>query len=146
MSIARQERGSAGLVHTSEVDALLGEAAHSGPRKSLSAGQRLAPLRELIDDRLLDALLERSRDEAVGLRLTGEGSMLGELVKAAETVSRITDAVLEEVKAWQSRRTPHRRTTRHGLARSTRRTPDRLPRTNQVKAETSPKTKRSLHT
>jgi putative transposase len=40
------------------------------------------PLRELMDDRLLDALLERSRDEAGGLRLTGEGSMLGELVKA----------------------------------------------------------------
>ena len=39
-------------------------------------------MRELIDDRLLDALLERSRDEAGGLRLTGEGSMLGELVKA----------------------------------------------------------------
>jgi putative transposase len=29
-----------------------------------------------------NALLERSRDEAGGLRLTGEGSMLGELVKA----------------------------------------------------------------
>ena len=28
------------------------------------------PLRELMDDRLLDALLERSRDEAGGLRLT----------------------------------------------------------------------------
>jgi hypothetical protein len=40
------------------------------------------PLRGLMDDRLLDALLERSRDEAGGLRLTGEGSMLGELVKA----------------------------------------------------------------
>lgn len=40
------------------------------------------PLRELIDDRLLDELLDRSRDEAGGLRLTGEGSMLGELVKA----------------------------------------------------------------
>ncbi len=40
------------------------------------------PLRELMDDRLLDALLERSRDEAGGLRLTGEGSMLGELVSA----------------------------------------------------------------
>jgi putative transposase len=39
------------------------------------------PLRELMDDRLLDALLERSRDQAGGLRLTGEGSMLGELVK-----------------------------------------------------------------
>src|SRR4029077_2144460 len=35
-----------------------------------------------MDDRLLDELLERSRDEAGGLRLTGEGSMLGELVRA----------------------------------------------------------------
>src|SRR5215469_13838287 len=40
------------------------------------------PLRELMDDRLLDALLERSRDEAGGLRLTGAGSMLGELIAA----------------------------------------------------------------
>src|SRR5258708_39987016 len=47
-----------------------------------SGGQSLAPLRELIDDRLLDALLERSRDEAGGPRLTGAGSLLGELVKA----------------------------------------------------------------
>ena len=39
------------------------------------------PLRELMDDRLLDALLERSLDQAGGLRLTGEGSMLGELVR-----------------------------------------------------------------
>jgi putative transposase len=39
------------------------------------------PLRELMDDRLLDALIERSRDQAGGLRLTGEGSLLGELVK-----------------------------------------------------------------
>ena len=37
------------------------------------------PLRELVDDRLLNALLERSRDQAGGPRLTGEGSMLGEL-------------------------------------------------------------------
>jgi hypothetical protein len=40
------------------------------------------PLRELTDDRLLDALLERSRDQAGGLRLTGEGPVLGELVRA----------------------------------------------------------------
>src|ERR1700688_4236062 len=45
-------------------------------------GAERAPLRELMDDRLLDALLERSRDQAGGLRLTGEGSMLGELVRA----------------------------------------------------------------
>jgi hypothetical protein len=29
-------------------------------------------MRELMDDRLLDALLEPSRDQAGGLRLTGE--------------------------------------------------------------------------
>ncbi|MEV5754947.1 hypothetical protein AB0L00_44740 [Actinoallomurus sp. NPDC052308] len=40
------------------------------------------PLHELIDDRLLGELLARSRDETGGLRLTGEGSTLGELVKA----------------------------------------------------------------
>ena len=38
-------------------------------------------MRDLVDGRLLDALLER-RDQAGGLRLTGEGSMLGELVRA----------------------------------------------------------------
>jgi putative transposase len=42
------------------------------------------PLRELMDDRLMDALLERSRDQAGGLRLTGEGSMLGEPVRVLE--------------------------------------------------------------
>src|SRR6266487_1939580 len=73
MSVTREEPGSAGMVRAA--DAGLAQ-------KSPSAAQRLAPLRELIDDRLLDALLERSRDEAGGLRLTGEGSMLGELVKA----------------------------------------------------------------
>jgi hypothetical protein len=46
------------------------------------------PLRELMDDRLLDALLARSRDQAGGLRLTGEGSMLGELVKAVPARAR----------------------------------------------------------
>ena len=40
------------------------------------------PLRALMDDRLLDELLARSRDQAGGLRLTGEGSMLGELIRA----------------------------------------------------------------
>jgi putative transposase len=51
-----------------------------GPAGTAAGGR--VPLRELMDDRLLDALAERSRDEAGGLRLTGEGSMLGELVKA----------------------------------------------------------------
>ncbi|MGH3157633.1 MAG: transposase, partial [Streptosporangiaceae bacterium] len=43
---------------------------------------RKVPVRELLDDRALDALLAQSRDAAGGLRLTSEGSMLGELVKA----------------------------------------------------------------
>jgi transposase-like protein len=51
-------------------------------RDDAAGGQERRPLRELIDDRILDELLERSKDEAGGLRLTGEGSMLGELVKA----------------------------------------------------------------
>jgi len=50
------------------------------PRPGPGPGR--VPLRELMDDRLLDELLDRSRDAAGGLRLTGEGSMLGELVKA----------------------------------------------------------------
>jgi putative transposase len=54
-----------------------------GPGGGAAAGPAVrVPLRELMDDRLLDVLLERSKDEAGGLRLTGEGSMLGELVKA----------------------------------------------------------------
>jgi transposase-like protein len=39
-------------------------------------------VRELVGDRALDLLLARSTDGAGQLRLTGEGSMLGELVKA----------------------------------------------------------------
>ena len=46
------------------------------------------PLRELMDDRLLDALLERSRDQAGGLRLTSGGSMLGELIRPADIAGR----------------------------------------------------------
>jgi hypothetical protein len=49
------------------------------------AAERM-PLRELMDDRLLDALLERSRDEAGGLRLTDEGSMLGEAAHVPQPV------------------------------------------------------------
>jgi transposase-like protein len=40
------------------------------------------PIRELVGDRVLDVLLAQSKDEAGQLRLTGEGSMLGELVRA----------------------------------------------------------------
>jgi transposase-like protein len=45
-------------------------------------GGREETVRELVGDRALDLLLARSKDGAGQLRLTGEGSMLGELVKA----------------------------------------------------------------
>jgi hypothetical protein len=44
-------------------------------------GRKVA-VRDLLDDSVLDVLLEQSLDEAGQLRLTGEGSMLGELVRA----------------------------------------------------------------
>jgi hypothetical protein len=59
------------------------------------------PLRQLMDDRLLDALLERSRDQAAGLRLTGEGSMLGELLRA---VLERVQSPLPSILACDSRR------------------------------------------
>jgi putative transposase len=61
-----------------------GDGQGPGPGGAAADGRpaEQVPLRQLMDDRLLDALLDRSRDEAGGLRLTGEGSMLGELVKA----------------------------------------------------------------
>jgi transposase-like protein len=70
------------MVRASEPDGVLGDPSHYDGENPPSAGPDAVPLRELIDDRLLDALLERSKDDAGGLRLTGEGSMLGELVKA----------------------------------------------------------------
>ena len=78
MSVTRQEPVRSGMVTASERCAFSGESSHYGGENPSSAGQVPVPLRELMDDRLLDALLERSRDEAGGLRLTGEGSMLGE--------------------------------------------------------------------
>jgi putative transposase len=70
----------------------------------VAEGEGRRPLRELVDDRLLDELLARSRDEAGGLRLTGEGSMLGELVRA----------VLE--RALEAELTAHLGYTRHTQA------------------------------
>jgi putative transposase len=63
-------------------------ACHDGenlpPEGDAPAGGQPArvPLRELVDGRLLDELLERSKDAAGGLQLTGQGSVLGELVSA----------------------------------------------------------------
>ena len=82
MSTTRQEPVPAWMVQAAEPEGVLGDPSHYDGENPPSAGPEAVPLRELIDDRLLDALLERYRDEAGGLRLTGEGSMLGELVKA----------------------------------------------------------------
>jgi len=76
------------------------------------AGEERRPLRELVDDRLLDELLARSRDEAGGLRLTGEGSMLGELVKAV--LERALEAELTAHLGY----TRHTQATRAGNARN----------------------------
>src|SRR6204780_244835 len=73
MSVTCQEPGLAAAGQDRGAGAVAAGAGAGGDR---------VPLRELMEDRLLDALLERSRDEAGGLRLTGEGSMLGGLVKA----------------------------------------------------------------
>src|SRR6266702_4590336 len=82
MSVTRQEPVPAGMVPAQNTAGVSGEISHYDGENPPSSGRAAGPLRELMDDRLLDALLERSRDEAGGLRLTGEGSMLGELVKA----------------------------------------------------------------
>ena len=58
MSVTYREPGLVGLAHTPEADPVLGEAAHYNGENPPSSGRPLAPLRELIDDRLLDALLE----------------------------------------------------------------------------------------
>jgi putative transposase len=80
MSVIRQEPVPAGMVPVSQPGAFSAEVSHYDGDNPPSAAP--VPLRALMDDRLLDALAERSRDAAGGLRLTGEGSMLGELVKA----------------------------------------------------------------
>ena len=92
MSVTHQESVPAGMVHGAGTGEVLGDPSHYDGRNPPSAGPEAVPLRQLMDDRLLDALLERSRDEAGGLRLTGEGSMLGELVKAV--LERALDAEL----------------------------------------------------
>ncbi len=75
--------GENGAMPVMAGDAAGDDGRRPGPGGAAAGGPAArVPLRQLMDDRLLDALLDRSRDEAGGLRLTGEGSMLGELVKA----------------------------------------------------------------
>ena len=88
MSVTRQEPVPAGIVPAREPGAFPGEVSHYDGENPPVTRPAPVPLRELMDDRLLDALLERSRDEAGGLRLTGEGSMLGELVRAVPARAR----------------------------------------------------------
>jgi putative transposase len=66
-------------------------------------GAREETVRELVGDRALDLLLARSKDEAGQLRLTGEGSMLGELVRA------ILERALEAEMAAHLGYDPHER-------------------------------------
>ena len=64
----------------------LGSVVQAGPGAggtvAVPESGRDVPVRELLGDEVLDLLLERSKDESGQLRLTGEGSMLGQLVKA----------------------------------------------------------------
>jgi putative transposase len=101
MSVTHQESVPAGMVHAAGAGEVLGDPSHYDGENPPSAGRDAVPLRQLMDDRLLDALLERSRDEAGGLRLTGEGSMLGELVKAV--LERALDAELTAHLGYEKR-------------------------------------------
>jgi transposase-like protein len=68
---------------------------------------RKETVRELVGDRVLDLLLARSKDEAGQLRLTGEGSMLGELVRA------VLERALEAEMAAHLGYEPHERAGRN---------------------------------
>jgi putative transposase len=82
MSVSLGGHAVAGTTLAAGQGEAAGDASSHYDGKNPPSAAAAEPLRDLIDDRLLDALLERSRDEAGGLRLTGENSMLGELVKA----------------------------------------------------------------
>jgi putative transposase len=70
-----------GYPETPGGDGLVQTPAHYGGQNPPPLAERV-PVRQLLGDEVLDLLLAQSRDEAGGLRLTGEGSMLGELAKA----------------------------------------------------------------
>jgi putative transposase len=82
MSVTRQEPVLAGMAEAAGPGGVAGDPSHYDGGNPPSPAPQAVPLRDLIDDRLLDAMLERSMDEAGGLRLTGEGSVLGDLVRA----------------------------------------------------------------
>ena len=70
MSVTYQERMT-GHGRDLETDAAAADAIPGAGEGDRLQGPRV-PLRELMGDQLLDTLAERSRDEAGGLRLTGE--------------------------------------------------------------------------
>jgi putative transposase len=82
---------------------LAGPGDGNGGRPAEPGGGRELTVRELVGDRALDLLLARSRDEAGQLRLTGEGSMLGELVRA------VLERALEAEMAAHLGYAPHER-------------------------------------
>jgi putative transposase len=82
---------------------LAGLADGNGGRPGEPGGGRELTVREVVGDRALDLLLARSRDEAGQLRLTGEGSMLGELVRA------VLERALEAEMAAHLGYAPHER-------------------------------------
>jgi putative transposase len=91
MSVISSDAGLAGLGDGND-----GRPAEPGTGRELT-------VRELVGDRALDLLLARSRDEAGQLRLTGEGSMLGELVRA------VLERALEAEMAAHLGYAPHER-------------------------------------
>jgi putative transposase len=82
MSVTQSPSGlAAGYPDTPGGDGVVHISAHYGGQNPPRVTERV-PVRQLLGDDVLDLLLAQSRDEAGGLRLTGEDSMLGELVKA----------------------------------------------------------------
>jgi putative transposase len=91
MSVISSDAGLAGL------------GGGNGGRPAEPGAGREVTVRELVGDRALDLLLARSKDEAGQLRLTGEGSMPGELVKA------VLERALESEMAAHLGYAPHER-------------------------------------
>src|SRR6266545_2851107 len=85
MSVTQRPSGLAGsaMEYPESVDdgGVVVTPAHYGGQNPPPQGDRV-PVRELLGDEVLDLLLAQSTDEAGQLKLTGEGSMLGDLVKA----------------------------------------------------------------
>lgn len=85
MSVTQRSSGpigsGVGYPQTTGDAGVVGNPAHYGEQNPPHPAERV-PVRELLGDEVLDLLLAQSKDEAGQLKLTGEGSMLGELVRA----------------------------------------------------------------